>query len=110
MKFLKVKFLLNKYVFNIFVLFFIFTYLLYKILKLFSKTTSFKFKKLKFKSIVIMLTINIINQIFHLINFKSALRTLVSLEFHNPSALRTQPLFPIFTHHPADACSFYPFS
>ena len=73
-------------------------------LKLFFKRSLFKLIKDNFKLMVVTLTIKIINQQFHLINFKSALTAGFCLEFHNSSTLRTQPPFTVLCHHAPYAC------
>jgi hypothetical protein len=57
-----------------------------------------------FKHVVFRVSIEIINHQFHLINFKSTLAAGFALEFHNSSALRTQPPFTVLCHHATYAC------
>ena len=54
-------------------------------------------------------SIGIINQNFHLINFKSALATGFGLEFHNSATFRTWPPFTVLAHHASNAGGFYSF-
>lgn len=77
--------MMGEHVFNIFALFMDIKYFL----KLFFKTSIISLPLTIIKSVDINRTIKIINQIFNLINLKSALGTGFILEFHNSFTLGT---------------------
>ena len=62
-----------------------------------------------FKLMMSALTVMIINRFFNLVDGETALAAGFCLEFHNPSALWTQPFFSVLAHHAANACGFYSF-